>query len=188
MKTNNQYILAIDNGTQSVRALIFDLDGQLIEKNKVDIDPYYSAEPGWAEQDPEYYWQMLCKACQGLWPKLNFPKTQIKAAALTTQRATMVNVDRDGKPLRPAIVWLDQRRQENLESMGLGWNLLFGLAREKHTVDYFRSQAEANWIKHQQPEIWEETHKYLLLSGYHSYKLTGKFVDSVASQSGLPAV
>jgi len=127
---------------------------------------------------------MLCKACQGLWPKLNFPKTQIKAAALTTQRATMVNVDRDGKPLRPAIVWLDQRRQENLESMGLGWNLLFGLAREKHTVDYFRSQAEANWIKHQQPEIWEETHKYLLLSGYHSYKLTGKFVDSVASQVG----
>lgn len=184
MNQDKNYILAIDNGTQSVRALIFDLDGQLVAKSKIDIDPYFSAEPGWAEQEPEYYWAMLCKACQQLWPQLDFPKSQIKAVTITTQRATMVNVDRDGKPLRPAFVWLDQRQQDKLDKMNPAWAFLFTLAGERETIRYFRAQAEANWIKHQQPEIWQQTYKYLLLSGYHSYKLTGKFVDSVSSQVG----
>lgn len=184
MNQDRHYILAIDNGTQSVRALIFDLDGQLVVKSKIDIDPYFSAEPGWAEQEPEYYWAMLCKACQQLWPQLDFPKSQIKAASLTTQRATMVNVDREGQSLRPAFVWLDQRHQDKLDKMNPFWAFLFTLAGERETINYFRAQAEANWIKHNQPDIWQQTHKYLLLSGYHSYKLTGRFVDSISSQVG----
>lgn len=104
MSREKAYVLAIDNGTQSVRALVFDLDGQLVAKNKVDLDPYFSAEPGWAEQEPDYYWAMLCRACQGLWPQLDFPKSQIKAVALTTLRATVVNVDDQGKPL-PTLVF-----------------------------------------------------------------------------------
>ena len=60
-------ILAIDNGTQSVRALVFDLRGNLLAKSQVVIEPYFSRQPGWAEQDPEYFWQKLCEACQGLW-------------------------------------------------------------------------------------------------------------------------
>ena len=102
-------LLAIDNGTQSVRALVFDTEGQLIAKSKVDIEPYYSTHPGWAEQDVNYLWSKLCEACQQLWPQLNFPKTDIRAMALTTQRATVVNLDAAGQPLRPAIIWLDQR-------------------------------------------------------------------------------
>ena len=144
MSQNKPYVLAIDNGTQSVRALIFDLDGQLVAKNKVDIDPYFSTEPGWAEQEPDYYWAMLCKACQDLWPQLDFPKSQIKAVALTTLRATMVNVDAQGKPLRPAFVWLDQREQAELNAMSPAWELLFTLAGERQAVKYFRTQAEAN--------------------------------------------
>ena len=184
MSQNKHYVLAIDNGTQSVRAQIFDLDGQLVAKSKVDIAPYFSTEPGWAEQEPEYYWEMLCKACNELWPKLDFPKSQIKAVALTTLRATMVNVDKEGKSLRPAFVWLDQRKQDQLDAMNPAWEILFTLARERDAVKYFRTQAEANWIKHQQPEIWDKTYKYLLLSGYHTFKLTDKFVDSVSSQVG----
>jgi sugar (pentulose or hexulose) kinase len=184
MSQNKPYVLAIDNGTQSVRALVFDLEGQLVAKSKVDIDPYFSTEPGWAEQEPDYYWAMLCQACQELWPQLGFPKSQIQAVALTTLRATMVNVDREGNSLRPAFVWLDQREQDELDAMHPAWELLFSLAGERQAVKYFRTQAEANWIKHQQPEIWRQTHKYLLLSGFHTYKLTGDFVDSVSSQVG----
>jgi sugar (pentulose or hexulose) kinase len=183
MSNNKDYVLAIDNGTQSVRALVFDLEGELIAKSKVEIEPYFSAEPGWAEQHVEYFWDNLCKACAGLWPQLDFPKSAIKSVALTTQRATVVNLDRDGKPLRPAIVWLDQRLEDNLPSMGI-WSLLLSLAGEKETVKFFRSQSEAHWIKNQQPEIFEKTEKFLLLSGYLSYRLTGKYVDSVASQVG----
>jgi len=184
MSQEQAYVLAIDNGTQSVRALVFDLDGQLVGKSKVDLDPYFSTEPGWAEQEAEYYWAMLCRACQELWPQLDFPKAQIKAVALTTLRATMVNVDARGKPLRPAFVWLDQRKQEKLEPMKPLWRAAFALAGESSTIQYFRSEAEANWIAQQQPEIWQQTHKYLLLSGYHTHKLTGNYVDSVSSQVG----
>ena len=109
---NRDYLLAIDNGTQSVRAIIFDLNGQVVAKSKVDLEAYFSKAPGWAEQEPDYYWHMLCKACHGLWQQIDFPKSKIKAVALTTQRATMVNLDKAGKPLRPAFVSIDQREQK----------------------------------------------------------------------------
>tara|TARA_R110002124_G_scaffold104248_2_gene253898 strand:- start:1770 stop:3329 length:1560 start_codon:yes stop_codon:yes gene_type:complete len=183
MDNNKDYVLAIDNGTQSVRALVFDLEGELVAKSKVEIEPYFSAQPGWAEQHVEYFWDKLCEACNGLWPQLEFPRSAIKSVALTTQRATVVNLDADGKPLRPAIVWLDQRLEDNLPGMGL-WGALLTLAGERETVRFFRRQAESHWIKNRQPQIWEKTDKFLLLSGYLTYRLTGKFVDSVASQVG----
>lgn len=181
---NKPYVLAIDNGTQSVRALIFDLDGQLIAKSKVPLEAYFSKHPGWAEQSPDYYWQSLCQACQQLWQMIDFPRSQIHAVALTTQRATMINLDKQGQPLRPAIVWLDQRRVDDLPPMGGVWDKLIKVSGQSETLNYFRSQAECNWLAQHQPDIWKNTHKYLLLSGYHTYKLTGRYVDSVASQVG----
>ena len=106
---NKRYILAIDNGTQSVRALLFDLEGELIGKGKVEIEPYFSAQPGWAEQDPEYYWRSLGEACEQLWQQVDVSPNEVLAATVTTQRGTVINVDAEGQPLRPAIVWLDQR-------------------------------------------------------------------------------
>src|SRR5690242_19393170 len=102
-------ILAIDQGTQSVRALLFDLKGNPLARSQIIIEPYYSVQPGWAEQEPEYFWEKLCLACQQLWQTTTIPKEAIQGVTLTTQRATIVNVDREGRSLRPAIIWLDQR-------------------------------------------------------------------------------
>ncbi len=178
------HILAIDNGTQSVRALLFDLRGNLVAKSMVPLESYYSEQPGWAEQRPEYFWESLCQACQELWPQMGLPKEAIAGVALTTQRATMVNVDEKGHPLRPAIVWLDQRRTEGLKPVGGLWGLAFKLVRMTETVAYLQAEAEANWLRTHQPEIWDRTHKYLFLSGYLTYQLTGRFVDSVGCQVG----
>ncbi len=60
-------LLAIDNGTQSVRALLFDLRGNLLAKSRVPIEPYFSTAPGLAEQDPQVFWNAVCQACQALW-------------------------------------------------------------------------------------------------------------------------
>ena len=60
----------------------------------------------------------------------------------------------------------------------------FGIAGLSETVAYLQAEAEANWISTYQPEVWQKTHKYLLLSGYLTYKLVGKFVDSVGCQVG----
>lgn len=176
------HILAIDHGTQSVRALLFDLRGNLIAKARVPITPYYSTEPGWAEQDPELFWNAVCEACQKLWKMPGVHKEAIAGVALTTQRSTLINVDENGRPLRPAIQWLDQRRTGGQKPVGGVWGALFRVAGMSETVAYMQAEAEANWIRINQPEIWAKTYKFLLLSGYLTFKMTGKFVDSVGCQ------
>lgn len=176
-------LLAIDNGTQSVRALVFDPRGNLLASQRVPIEPYYSTAPGLAEQDPEVFWRAVCDACQGLWAQ-GVDKSSVVAITLTTQRSTVVNVDKNGKPLRPAIVWLDQRRTEGLKPVGGLWGAAFAVAGASETVAYLQAEAEANWIRTHQPDIWKQTHKYLFLSGYLTWRLVGQFVDSVACQVG----
>lgn len=177
-------LLAIDHGTQSVRALLFDMRGDLLAKAHVPIEPYYSDAPGLAEQDPGVFWDGLCQACQRLWSIPGVHKDRVAAVALTTQRSTIINVDEDGQPLRPAIVWLDQRRTEGIPPIGGLWGLAFRLSGLRNTVAYLQAEAEANWLATHQPEIWDKTYKYLFLSGYLTLRLTDRFVDSIACQVG----
>ena len=177
-------ILAIDNGTQSARALVFDAQGTLVAKQRVLIEPYYSTAPGLAEQDPQVYWQSVCQACQKLWTDSKMDPQRIAAVSLTTQRCTVINVDEKGNPLRPAIVWLDQRRTEGLPPIKGWWGLAFKAAGASETAAYLQAEAECNWIRTYQPDIWKKTYKYLYLSGYLTFQLTGKFIDSVGSQVG----
>ncbi|MGB4594867.1 MAG: FGGY-family carbohydrate kinase [Anaerolineaceae bacterium] len=179
-----EFLLAIDNGTQSVRALLFDPRGNLVAKQRVLIEPYFSKEPGYAEQEPQVYWKAVCDACQGLWQQQGVDKQAIAAVSVTTQRSTMINLDKNGQPLRPAIVWLDQRRAANQKPVGGSWGFLFKVSGMSETVRYFQAEAEANWIKDNQPDIWAKTHKFLLLSGYLTYRLTGLYRDSTGSQVG----
>lgn len=177
-------ILAIDNGTQSVRALIFDLRGNLIAKSRVPIEPYFSTAPGLAEQDPQVFWDAVCQACQQLWLMPDVRKDAIAGVALTTQRGTVINVDKAGRPLRPAMVWLDQRRTEGLKPVGGVWGLAFALSGMSGTVAYLQAEAEANWLRTHQPDLWAATYKYLLLSGYLTYRLIDQYVDSIGCQVG----
>ena len=101
------YFLAIDNGTQSVRALIFDQFGSEIAKARVIIEPYFSTQPNFAEQHADYYWKKLSEACQQLWQNCDITPEQIAGVSLATQRYTMICLDKDKQPLRPAIVWMD---------------------------------------------------------------------------------
>jgi sugar (pentulose or hexulose) kinase len=96
----------------------------------------------------------------------------------------MINVDEAGKPLRPAIVWLDQRRTEGLPPVGGAWGLGFRAVRMTETVAHLQAEAEANWIRRHQRELWDGTHKYLFLSGFLTHRLVGRFVDSVGCQVG----
>ena len=188
-KPERDLILAIDNGTQSVRALLYDPQGALLAKSRVPIEPYFSTSPGLAEQHPELFWKAVCDACQNLWGILQktnprITRDRIAGVALTTQRSTVINLDKHGQPLRPAIVWLDQRRTEGLPPLGGLWGLAFRLSGMTRTVAYLQAEAEANWIARNQPEIWKDTDKYVYLSGYLTYRLTGKLVDSIGCQVG----
>jgi sugar (pentulose or hexulose) kinase len=156
-------LLAIDNGTQSVRALVFDPRGNLLYKSQIPIEPYFSPGPGLAEQDPDVFWKAVCQACQKIW-EAGADKTSIAAVSLTCQRSTMINLDKDGMPLRPAIHWLDQRRAEGIKPLGGLWGAAFKLAGASETVAYLQAEADSNWLQKNQPDIWKATHKFLFLS------------------------
>jgi sugar (pentulose or hexulose) kinase len=177
-------ILAIDNGTQSVRALLFDARGNLVGKGKQEIEPYFSKEPGWAEQHPEYFWEQLGEACKLLWKNTEATPDQVAGVTVTTQRGTVINLDEYGQPLRPAIIWLDQRHAKVEGPVKGPWGWLFKLARLEDTINRFREKTQANWIAQNEPEIWAKTRHFLLLSGYLNYRLTGQFRDSTGSQVG----
>ncbi|SDX42026.1 FGGY-family carbohydrate kinase [Marinobacter mobilis] len=184
MAQSDPLILAIDNGTQSVRALLFDSCGHLVGKGKQEIEPYFSEQPGWAEQHPEYFWEQLGKACQRLWSSTDIRPDQVAGITVTTQRGTVINLDSDGKPLRPAITWLDQRHARVDGPLKGPWGWLFKTLRLEETIERFREKTQANWIAQNQPDIWANTAHYLLLSGYLNYRLTGEFRDSTGSQVG----
>ena len=178
------HVLALDAGTQSVRALVFDPTGRLVASARVPIEPYFSPQPGWAEQDAELYWRSLGEACTLLWAGGVARPETIAGIALTSQRGTIVVTDDDGRPLRPAIVWLDQRRTEGLPPLGGINGLAFRALGVRDTIAAFQADCEANWIRANEPETWRNIRHYLLLSGFLIHRLTGRFVDSVADQVG----
>jgi len=177
-----EHLLAIDVGTQSTRALIFDLHGNLLFKTQVPLPTYSSANHGWAELEPEKFWESLCEACQKLWLMDGVDKNKIAGVSITCQRNVMINLDKNGKALRPAIHWSDQRKTTGLPKVGGLWGLGFALTGMTDTIRYLQTEAKINWIRTNQPEIWDKTYKVVLLSGYLSYQMTGKFIDSTGNQ------
>lgn len=175
-------LLALDNGTQSVRALVFDAAGNLLAKTRVELLDYACPQPGWHEHDANGFWRAVCGACQTLWQEHPGVRDRIAAVSVTTQRATVINVDANGEPLRAAITWLDQRKASDLPAISPLWRAAFAAAGVSQTIRYFQREAEANWIRAHQPDVWKATHKYLLLSGFLLHKLCGRFVDSTGSQ------
>ncbi len=181
---NKDLILTIDAGTQSLRAMAFDRLGKLVDKVQIPLDGYSSPQEGWMEHDAAGFYDALCRACQQLWQQQVISPEQVAGVVLTTQRATMINLDSEGNPLRPAIIWADQRRAEVRSKRPLLWRVLFKLLGLKDTIDALESACQINWIQQNQPDIWDKTAHYVMLSGYLNFKLTGDIADSIGNQVG----
>ncbi len=182
--SSDELVLAVDCGTQSVRALLVDLKGNIVAKRQQPLEGYSSPQAGWLEHDAEAFWTASAAVCRGLWIDRPDLKPRVKGMAVTTQRGSLTLVDRSGKPLRPFIIWLDQRRARRAPPIPAWWRLAFKAARVSGTVDHLVREAELNWIAEHEPEQLKRAHKALLVSGWLNYRLTGRFVDSVASQVG----
>ena len=177
-------ILSIDCGTQSLRAMLFPYGGELVEKVQIVYEPYLSSKPGWAEQDPELYWQSLCRACNQLKAKNRELFSRIEGVGVTTIRNSMVNLDQDGTPLRPIITWLDQRKARSVYNPKGLVKFSYKAVGMEDAIAKLQTEGKCNWIMQYEPEIWKKTYKYLQVSGFLNHRLTGTFVDSIASQIG----
>jgi sugar (pentulose or hexulose) kinase len=177
-------ILSIDCGTQSIRALLFSLDGEIIDKEQLLYEAYKCPNPGWAEQDADVYWNGLRQVSKALQKRNPDLYNNIQGVGITTLRSTMINVDIHGKPLRPSIVWLDQRMAKNTYQPNPLLSFIFKTLGVKATLEKLERKGQSNWIKQNQPELWDKTHKYISVSSYLNFKLSGEYHDSVASQIG----
>src|SRR5262247_2571207 len=102
------YLIGIDGGTESIRAIVFDLDGR---PKGSHASPYQTQfpKPSWAEQDPQDWWRGLGEAVRGAVKAAGISADQVLALAVDTTCCSVVAVDDTGKPLRPAMIWMDVR-------------------------------------------------------------------------------
>lgn len=179
---NADLVVAIDAGTQSIRAALVNPRGEIVAMVKTPVEPYYSRQPGWAEQDPQYLWEQLClttrQVLEGVDP------ARLAAVSLATQRVTVVNVDADGTPVRPAIVWIDNRKADARQVVPRTVDLATRAVGLHGLVTFAAEYSRSNWIRQHEPDVWARTHRYLFLSGFFTHRLTGDFVDSTANIYG----
>ena len=184
MKTN-PCVLTLDFGTQSLRTSIVDKNGDIkcIVKEKYE-SAYFSPEKGYAEQDPNKYWEWAIKCLKQLAKEGKEYLDSIIGCTITTFRDSSVQLDENLEPVRPCILWLDQRMAKAKEPLPLLHRLAFKLVGMTNTIELNRRRTIAHWLKENEPENWQKTYKYVNISTYLTYKLTGQLIDSAASMTG----
>lgn len=178
------HFLGIDVGSSSVKLSVLDgTSGKAIAsttypEQELDI---LSPQAGWAEQDPETWWQCIQKGCAQLFSKPGVSGQNIKAIGISYQMHGLVAVDKNQTVLRPAIIWCDSRAVSLGETAleQLGHDYCFG--HLLNSPGNFTA-AKLRWVQQNQPEIFEKIHKIMLPGDYVAMKLSG---DINTTASGL---
>ncbi len=176
------FVAALDLGTTGCRTFIFDLAGTIIASDYQEWQSFYPS-PSFVEQDANIWWHSIKTTIDRAIKKSGIDKTEIVSLSVTNQRETIVPVDIDGNPLYNALVWQDRRTVDQVEFIKskIGINKIYettGL-----TIDPYFSATKILWFKDEKPEIYQKTHKFLLVSDFIIHKLTGKFITDYSNAS-----
>ncbi len=176
------FVAALDLGTSGVRTYIYDTSGAIIASDYKEWKSYYPS-PSYVEQDANLWWDALKTTIDGAIKKSGIDKEEIISLSVTNQRETIVPVDRQGKPLHNALVWQDRRTTEQVEFIKkkIGPDKIYEITGL--TIDPYFSATKILWFKDNKPEIYQNAHKFLLVSDFIIYKLTGKFVSDFSNLS-----
>ncbi len=177
-------LLAIDCGTQSLRAIVFDARGELLARSQVALDTYCSPQAGWNEIDVEALWAALVAACRALWREHPGLESSLCALAVTSQRGTVVPLDASCRALAPAISWMDRRRADRVPALPLRWRALFAASRAGDVVTHLQREAEVNWWAEHEGAMLARAAKVMLVSGFLNWRLSGRCADATAAQVG----
>ena len=181
----NPLVLTLDFGTQSVRAALINKQGETVYIVRKSYEPiYFSNKKGYAEQHADFYWENLVECLKTISKERKDLLPDILAMTVTTFRDSAVLLDKNYKPLRPVILWLDQRLAKAEEKLPKIHKLLFKLVGMKDTVDMNRTRTMAHWVKENEPDLWAKVDKYVNISTYINYKLTGELADSPGGMTG----
>lgn len=180
----NDYVLVLDCGTQSMRCIVYDSEGKLLGLEKVKYPKYYQNDEGFVEMHPDVFWDSAVKSVQKFWESNPEIMKNVKAITLASQRVTSVFVDKEGKPLRNAISWMDTRKTKTNFKISSIQKQMYKAIKAWDIVDSYNRLCPYHWVSINEPEVIKNTHKLLFLSTYINFKLTGQFKDSVTSAIG----
>lgn len=162
-------LLGIDIGTTGVRTALFDGDGTLVGDASVAC-PHVAPQPGWAETDPEQWWQAVARALTELRTKT--PLDDVKCVAVVGQAPTVVLLDAAGAVVRPAVLWLDTRAEAE--------------ARELGTQAYYLGP-KLLWLARHEPKALARTRWMVESHAFVAQRLTGEVaVDASTASLSLP--
>ena len=181
----NDLVITLDFGTQSLRAIVFNQNGETLAAEQYHYAPaYFSLKPGYAEQDINFYWSHMCEVTKKLAENHPDLMKRVKGLSFTCFRDTAVLLDEKHKPLRSTILWCDQRNASEKTNFPFIYKCLFKLVGMWETAVLNRRRTMANWIQENEPKVWDKCKYYWSISTYFTYKLTGNEVDTAANYTG----
>lgn len=150
-----RYLLALDQGTTSSRAIIFDSAGRICAMEQREFQQYFP-RAGWVEHDAEEIWQSQLEVAVGALLKAKLAAGDIAAIGITNQRETTVLWERaTGKPVAPAIVWQDRRTADTCEALRKAGHEAAVSARTGLLLDPYFSGSKLSWLLHHGPAAGE---------------------------------
>ncbi len=175
------YLLGIDIGTSGTKVIAIDENGHLIASATREY-PLYTPRPLWAEQNADDWWDATCACLQEIVGEI--PAEEIAGIGLSGQMHGLVMLDAADKPLRPAILWCDQRTQKQCDwiTETVGRDTL--VAETCNPVLTGFTAPKIIWVRDHEPEIYQRARKYLLPKDYIRLRLSGAFATEVSDASG----
>jgi xylulokinase len=179
-----KYLLGIDLGTSGTRSVLFNPDGEVIAAKSAEY-PLSQPQNGWAEQDPQDWWEAAIATISHVVRQSGVDPRQIAALGISGQMHGLVMLDEKGQVLRPSIIWADQRTGEECEDITrlVGKERLIEITANPALTGFTASKIM--WVKKHQPDIYKKTRHILLPKDYLRYKLTGDFATEVSDASGM---
>ena len=179
------YLLGYDIGSSSVKASLVNAETGVCVASafypKVEAE-IIAVQPGWAEQNPEMWWQNLKLATAAVMEQSAVSAEQIAAIGISYQMHGLVCVDKDLQVLRPAIIWCDSRAvgygQKALETLGESVCLSYLL----NSPGNFTASKLA-WVKENEPDVYARIYKIMLPGDYIAMRMTGEVCTTVSGLS-----
>lgn len=169
----NRVVLALDVGTGGARALAYTLDGQLVAEGAADYPTYYE-HPTWSEQEPDDWWRAALSALEALSQRLAALRLQVAAIGMTGQSPTIAPFDEQGRPLRRAMLYQDNRAvaeaAEWIEALGGSQAIHL---RTGHDPAAFHIGPKLLWVRRHEPEVFARTATWLQPRDFVAQRLTG---------------
>lgn len=174
--------LAIDIGTESLRAGVVDSTGRLLGTARQDYATTYP-RPHWAEQDPDDWWQAARRAVPAALAHAGVQPAQIDAIGLDAFASTLVVADDLGRPLRPAILWMDARATEQAAAIEATGDPVLRFGGGQESVEWMLPRLL--WLKQHEPETFRRARWMVEAVDWFTHRLTGEWTLSLCAVTDL---